>query len=82
MGAATAGAGAKAGADGGEVAGGFGACFCAFFMGLGLLASRPDGGFDFGAGLGVVLGVGCFGDGRVCSTVGFARPKGTTAGFG
>lgn len=50
-----------------------------FLIGLGLFASRPDGGFDFGAGLGVVFGVGCFGDG----TGGFARPKGAgAAGFG
>lgn len=82
VGATAAGAGATADADGGAVAGGFGACFCTFFIGLGLLASRPDGGLDFGAGLGVVLGVGCFGDGRVCSMGGFARPKGTWLGFG
>lgn len=74
-----------AGAEGGAVAGALGACFCALAIGFGLLAIRPDGGFDLGAGLCAGFGVGClvcFGDGCFWSTGGLARAKGTaSAGF-
>lgn len=49
-----------AGAEGGAVAGGLGACLCALAIGFGLLVIRPDGGFDLGAGLCACFGVGCF----------------------
>lgn len=67
---------------------GFGACLWVA-KGLGLFPIRAEGGFDFGpglggAGLGVCLGVGCFGDGRFWSaTGGLARAKtGDTTGLG
>lgn len=78
----TVGAGAMAGAEGGAVAEGLGAWVCAVARGFGLLAIRPDGGFDLGAGLWACLGVGCFvcfGDGCFWSTGGLARAKGTAS---
>lgn len=79
------GAGAIAATEGGAVAEVLGACFCAVTNGFALLAIRPDGGFDLGAGLWACFGVGCFvcfGDGRFCSTGGLVRVKGTAAATG